>query len=111
MSESAASEALGWTRTVLSTTLRRLDAGGGLNTDTLPSLEKLLGRSSQWIMSGIESEGVKLRDCAGWATAATLAAERYGLTSEQIGRAGATVFTEAPRYLEPSLIRALVDAM
>lgn len=51
LAERKASEAMGWTATVLSATLRRIDAGGGLNTDTLPALEKLLGKPAQWTSS------------------------------------------------------------
>jgi hypothetical protein len=96
---------------VLSTILRRVDDGGGLNTDTLARLERLLGKPAQWILTGEERAGVRLCDCPGWTEAAAEARERFGLTEEQIAGAGATTWPRMPRHVEPSLVRALVDAL
>lgn len=111
MSENAAGTALGWSRGVFSATLRRIDGGGGVNTATLTELEKLLGRPAQWILTGEEPSGVRLRDCPGWAEAAAQARERYGLTDEQIAHAGAATFPKSPRYVDAALIRSIADAI
>jgi transcriptional regulator with XRE-family HTH domain len=111
MSESEAALKLGKNRTLLSTILRRIDAGASVHDRTKAKLEILLGKSWQWVETGEEGQGVRLRECPGWEEAARLARERYSLTDEQIEHAGATTFPKAPRYLEPALVRALADAM
>lgn len=113
LTESEASEALGNTRTVLSTQLRRLDKGEdtALSDATVTKLEKLLGRSGDWIRKGYEGPGVPLRECHGWAEAAARARDLYGLTEEQIALVGGTTFEKPLRFLEASLIRMLADAL
>lgn len=111
MSERAASEALRWTPTVLSTILRKLDQGGAVNSDTLRALEQLLGRPAAWILTGDEPAGVLLSDCPGWAAAAREARDRYGLTDEQIAAVARCRFPAAPRHVDALLIRAISDAI
>jgi len=109
--ESALSESLGWHRTVLSTTLRRLDSGGGLTTPILERLEVALGRPSQWILTGVEPAGVRLADCPGWEEAAKTAADRWGIAPERIAEVGEGRLPRAVRYVDAALIRALSDAL
>lgn len=113
--ESSVSRAMGWTRTVLSTTLRRLDGEPGpdaqLDLDTVRRLELALGRPAQWILTGVEPAGVRLGDCPGWAEAATLAAERWGISERVLDLIAEARMPVALRYVEASLIRQLSDAL
>lgn len=111
LSETAAAERLGWTRTVLSSILRRVDAGGGLNTETLAALEKLLGKPAQWLLSGEEPAGVRLDACPGWDEAVRVARERWQLTDEQIAHVAACRFPVGPRHVDAALVRAISDAI
>jgi hypothetical protein len=111
MSETHASERMGWTRTVLSTLLRRIDEGGALRDETVDKLELVLGKPGQWIRTGEEPPGVRLADCPGWAEAARIAAERWGLTPAQIALVGDGRMPQAVRFVDPSLIRSLSDAL
>lgn len=112
LSESAISERLGWHRSVLSTILRRLDAGdSNLRGDTLQRLELALGKPAQWILTGVEPIGVRLADCPGWTEAAAVASERFGISAETIATIAEGRLPRAVRFVDPSLIRALSDAL
>jgi transcriptional regulator with XRE-family HTH domain len=111
ISESEASRRMGKTRTVLSTTLRSLDAGKSIHDDTKAQLEKLLGKPMSWILTGEEGPGVRLRDCAGWTALAALAQERFGFTDAQLALVGATTFGAPPKHMDLALVRTLADAL
>jgi hypothetical protein len=109
--ESGFSEAFGKDRTVLSTQLRRLDAGGNLRTDILQRLESYLGKSSQWILTGVEPEGVRLADDDRWADAAAQAKSEMGYTDEQIAAAGGLRIPERPERMNPTVVAGFVQAL
>lgn len=111
ISESDAAKALGRDRTVVSTLLRRLDAGHPVTTSTLRRLEPIIGRTAEWMVSGEEPAGVRLDACPGWEEAVRLARERYGLTSDQVERVAACRFPAAPRHVDVALVRAISDAL
>ena len=111
-SESAFSEAFGKDRTMLSTQLRRLDAGGNLRGDTLQRLEGYLGKSSQWILTGIEPEGLPLAADERWPKAAAEAREQLGLTEAQMEAAGRLIrVAERPERLNALVVAGFVQAL
>jgi hypothetical protein len=87
-SESAIAESWGKDRTVLSTQLGRVEAGGNLRDDTLRKLAVSLGKSIGWILTGVEEPGFRLADQPGWAGAAKEAQERFGFSDEVVKEAG-----------------------
>jgi hypothetical protein len=109
-SESAFSVAVFGDRTVLSTTLRRLDAGGGLRTPTLEKLEQFLGKPSAWILTGDEVEGIRLCDVPGWNEAAAKATERFGFSSSQIEGAGRMRVPTMPTRMDEVVVAGFVRA-
>jgi hypothetical protein len=114
-SESKIAIALGWSRTVLSATLRRLKAQGeeqaDLETATLRKLELVLAKPMTWILTGSMPEGVRLADCPGWAEACAIARERWSLSEATLAEIGETRFSRTVRYVEPGLIRSISDAL
>jgi len=112
LSETEAAKRLGWTRTVLSSLLRRLDSGQGesLRDDTIAKLELVLAKPAQWIRTGVEPEGVRLADCPGWTEAAAQARDRYNVDPHKIAEIGESRVPRPLRYVEASWIRDISDA-
>jgi hypothetical protein len=112
ISETAASESMGWSRSVLSTLMRRLDRGeAGLRDDTVSKLEHVLGKPGQWIRTGSEPPGVRLADCPGWPESSALAIERWGISPAKMSTIGEGRLPVAVRYVDAMLIRAISDAL
>jgi len=121
--ESAVAESLGWDRTQLSTMLRRLDekpdpeeAGpGNLRSDTLFKLERVLGKSIQWILKGEESQGVALRELPEWPTLRAAALARYKVSEVAVDIVGRMRFPAGPARIDEHFVgqmaRTWMDAM
>lgn len=108
--ESAVSEALGWDRTVLSTILRRVDAGGTMHDDTVVKLERFLGKSAHWIRTGEELEGVRLGSLEAWPEVSAAAAERFKLTKEALDVVAAMRVPSVPRIFDAAFVASLARA-
>ncbi len=108
--ESGLAEALGRDRTHISTQLRRLDAGGNLRSDTLQLFERALGKSSQWILTGQEPEGVRISDVPGWAEVAVEATSRYKLPPEAVEAVGRMRVPAVPARFDAAFVGALARA-
>jgi hypothetical protein len=109
-SESGIAEKMGRHRSVLSTTLRKLDEGKGLRTATLARLEKVLGKTQQWILTGEEGEGVRLADLPGWPLVASEAAARHKLAPEVLEAVGRMRVPVAPRVFDAAFVGAIARA-
>lgn len=103
----------------VNTMLRRLDAGRAIEVDTLVSLSGALGRSLDWLATGVEVEarpapGVRLRDVPGWPEAEA-DARRRGCREGAVRAVGESRWPTAPpaaRFapLVVALARAWSDA-
>jgi len=94
-------------RTLLSKQLERLDEGGNLRSDTLLKLEKRLGKSVQWILTGEEPAGFMLASFPGWKEAADAAVERYRLSPELVEVVGRFHVPAKPARIDAAIIATL----
>lgn len=109
-SESALAESLGKHRSVLSTILRRLEKGGNIRSDTLTTLERALGKSQQWILTGEEGEGIRLSDLPAWAAVAEEALDRYRVSADALDAVGKMRIPATPKRFDAAFVSALARA-
>lgn len=96
--------------TALESALRRMEAGASVTAATLRSMELALGRTSQWILTGEEPPGIRLRDLPGWDAVSKEAVKTHGLAPEAIEAVGEWLLPKAPRQLDAILVVALARA-
>ncbi len=97
----------GWDGSHLGTVLRRLERGRDVETGTLTTIAKYMGRPFVWLVTGEMPEGVRLDGLPGWAAVAAEAVERFGLDPAAVAAVGAMCVPEAPKRLEAHTVAAL----
>lgn len=110
ISESELAEREGKHRSVYSTILRGLADGSrqGLRGDTIKTFVRLLGKTEQWILTGEETEGIRLSDLPEWSTASAEALARFkGVTPEILDAVGKMRVPAPPKRFDAAFVGAL----
>jgi transcriptional regulator with XRE-family HTH domain len=112
VSESSLAERDGKDRSVYSTILRGLADGTrqNLRGDTLRSFVRILGKSEQWILTGEETEGVRLSDLPQWAAVSAEALTRFKtLTPASVEAVGKMRVPAPPKHFDAAFVGALAQ--
>jgi lambda repressor-like predicted transcriptional regulator len=90
--------------------LVRLDNGQHVAASILAAVAKAMGRTSEWLLTGADPDGVRLRDVPGWAEAAAQAADRYTLRADAIEAVGDWRMPTAPKRIDAAFVAAIARA-
>lgn len=87
--------------------LRRLERGHGVESGTLITIAKYMGRPFGWLVTGEMPEGIRLDALDGWPAAASNAVTKFAVDPAAVAAVGAFLAPETPKRLEAHIVAAL----